>query len=87
MMSLTAQKNIPINVASMMILYAVWNYCEFTPKEEQDRIIASKEFEKKPKNKRNTGGIIKSAIKIQTQEEYEAEKLELELKEKIEIKE
>jgi hypothetical protein len=64
-----------------------WNFCEFTPKEEQDRIIASKEFEQKPKNKRNTGGIIKSAIKIQTQEEYEAEKLELELKEKLEIKE
>ena len=79
------QKTYPNMCSSHLEL--VWNYCEFTPKEEQDRIIASKEFEKKPKNKRNTGGIIKSAIKIQTQEEYEAEKLELELKEKLEIKE
>jgi hypothetical protein len=64
-------------------LELAWNFCEFTPKKEQDRIISSKEFEKKPINKRNTGGIIKSAIKIQTQEEYEAEKLEI--KEKIDL--
>jgi hypothetical protein len=61
-----------------------WNFCEFTPKEEQDRIIASKEFEQKPKNKRNTGGIIKSAIKIQTKEEYAEELLQKE-KEKLKL--
>jgi len=61
-------------------LELAWNFCEMTPKEEQDRIIASREMERPPTNKRNTGGIIKNAIKIQTREEYEREKLELELK-------
>jgi hypothetical protein len=65
-------------------LELAWNFCNFTSKEEQDRIIASKEFEKKPTNKRNIGGVIKSAIKIQTKEEYEEELLQ---KEKLEIKE
>lgn len=61
-------------------LELAWNYTHIVPKEEQDRIIASKEMERPPTNKRNTGGIIKNAISIQTKEEYEAEKLELELK-------
>ena len=47
-------------------LELAWNFCEFTPKEEQDRIIASKEFEKQPTNKRNIGGVIKKAIKIES---------------------
>ena len=54
-------------------LELAWNYCEMTPKEEQDRIIASKEFEKKSSNRRNTGGVIKNAITIQTREERQAE--------------
>ena len=56
-------------------LELAWNFTEFTPKEEQDRIIASKEFEKPPTNKRNVGGVLKSAMNIQTKEEYEAELL------------
>jgi hypothetical protein len=46
-------------------LELAWNFCEFTPKEEQDRIIASKEFERKPDSKRQTGGVIKGAITIE----------------------
>jgi len=56
-------------------LELAWNFTEFTPKEEQDRIIASKEFEKPPTNKRNVGGVLKSAMNIQTKDEYEAELL------------
>ena len=39
------------------------------------RIIASKEWEKPPTNKRNVGGVIKNAMNIITKEEYEAELL------------
>lgn len=46
-------------------LELAWNFCEYTPKEEQDRIIASKEMEQKPK-KRNTGGVIKNAMSIES---------------------
>lgn len=46
-------------------LEMAWNFTEFTPKEEQDRIIREKEFEKKCDKKRNTGGVIKNAIKIE----------------------
>ena len=56
-------------------LELAWNFTEFTPKEEQDRIIASKEFEKPPTNKRSVGGVIKNAMNIITKEEYEAELL------------
>lgn len=56
-------------------LELAWNFTEFTPKEEQDRIIASKEFEKPPTNKRNVGGVLKSAMNIITKEEYENELL------------
>jgi len=52
-----------------------WNFTEFTPKEEQDRIIASKEFEKPPTNKRNVGGVVKNAMSIMSKEEYEKELL------------
>jgi hypothetical protein len=38
---------------------------------EQDRIIREKEFEKPPTYKRNTGGVIKNAIKIQDREDLE----------------
>ena len=53
-------------------LELAWNYCEMTPKEEQDRIIASKEFEKPSTSKRDVGGVMKQAIKIETVEEYNA---------------
>ena len=56
-------------------LELAWNFTEFTPKEEQDRIIASKEFEKPPTNKRSVGGVIKNAMNIITKDEYEAELL------------
>ena len=56
-------------------LELAWNYTEFTPKEEQDRIIASKEWEKPANNKRNVGGVVKNSIKIQTKQEYEEELL------------
>ena len=56
-------------------LELAWNFTEFTPKEEQDRIIASKEFEKPPTNKRNVGGVLKSAMNIITKEEYQNELL------------
>jgi len=52
-------------------LELAWNFTEFTPKEEQDRIIREKEFEKPPTYKRNTGGVIKNAIKIQDREDLE----------------
>jgi hypothetical protein len=55
------QKTYPNMCSSHLEL--AWNFCEFTPKEVQDRIIASKEFEQKPKNKRNTGGIINLQLK------------------------
>lgn len=56
-------------------LELAWNFCSYTSKEEQDRIIASKEFEKPPTNKRNVGGVLKNAMNIMTKEEYEAELL------------
>jgi hypothetical protein len=49
------------------MLEVAWNFHEFTPKEEQDRIIASKEFERKPKQ-RMMGGIIKNAMSIESRE-------------------
>jgi len=70
------QKAYPNMCASWLEL--AWNFTEITPKEEQDRIIKSKEMERPPTKKRNTGGIIKNAIKVQTREEYELEKLALE---------
>jgi hypothetical protein len=53
-------------------LELAWNYCEMTPKEEQDRIIASKEMERKPINKRTTGGVIKNAISIEKKSDEES---------------
>tara|TARA_R110000823_G_scaffold105443_1_gene223835 strand:- start:1727 stop:2068 length:342 start_codon:yes stop_codon:yes gene_type:complete len=49
------------------MLEVAWNFHEFTPKEEQDRIIASKEFEGKPKQ-RMMGGIIRNAMSIESRE-------------------
>lgn len=46
-------------------LEMAWNFTEFTPKEEQDRIIREKEFERPLEKKRNTGGVIKNAITIE----------------------
>ena len=65
------KKRYPDMCASWLEL--AWNFCQITPKEEQDRIIASKEMERKPDKKRNTGGLVKNAIKIQTREEVELE--------------
>jgi hypothetical protein len=65
------QKLYPDVCASWLEL--AWNFCEFTPKEEQDRIIREKEFEKPPTKKRFTGGIIKNAIKIEDREDLEKE--------------
>ena len=56
-------------------LELAWNFTEYTPKEEQDRIIASKEWEKPSTKKRDIGGVIKNAMKIQTKEEFEEELL------------
>ena len=47
-------------------LELAWNFTEYTPKEEQDRIIKEKLWESKPKHKRQTGGAIKNAIRILT---------------------
>mgnify|MGYP003655378763 CR=1 FL=1 len=55
-------------------LELAWNYCTFTPKEEQDNIIKNKLWEGKPVNKKQTGGIIKDAMNIMTKEEYELSK-------------
>jgi hypothetical protein len=45
-----------------------WNFHEKTPKEEQDRIIKEKLFEKPSEVKRMLGGVIKGAIKIEEKE-------------------
>jgi hypothetical protein len=45
-----------------------WNFCEQTPKEEQDRIIKEKLWEGKPENKRATGGLLIDAMTIETPE-------------------
>jgi hypothetical protein len=42
-----------------------WNFHEKTPKEEQDRIIKEKLFEKPCEVNRMLGGVIKGAIKIE----------------------
>ena len=47
-------------------LELAWNFTEYTPKEEQDRIIKEKLWEGKPKHKRQTGGTITNAIRILT---------------------
>jgi len=47
-------------------LELAWNYTEYTPKEEQDRIINEKLWEGKPTHKRQTGGTITNAIRILT---------------------
>ena len=47
-------------------LELAWNFCEFTPKEEQDRIIREKEFEKPCESNRLTGGVIKNAISVES---------------------
>lgn len=52
----------------MAMLELAWNFHEFTPKEEQDRIIASKEFERKAK-RRMMGGILKSAMTVESRGE------------------
>jgi hypothetical protein len=57
------QKLYPNMCPSMLEL--AWNFCEFTPKEEQDRIIKEKTFEGKPKP-RMMGGTIKSAMTIES---------------------
>ena len=63
-------------------LELAWNYCEFTPKDEQDEIIRSKIWEKAPSTRRNTGGVIKNSMNIQTREEraIEIEKEEIDKK-------
>lgn len=57
------QKLYPNMCPSMLEL--AWNFCEFTPKEEQDRIIREKAFEGKPKS-RMMGGTMKSAMTIES---------------------
>ena len=42
-----------------------WNFHEKTPKEEQDRIIKEKLFEKPSEVNRMLGGVIKGGIKIE----------------------
>jgi hypothetical protein len=42
-----------------------WNFHEKTPKEEQDRIIKEKLFEKPCEVNRMLGGVIKGAMKIE----------------------
>lgn len=48
------------------LLELAWNFCEFTPKEEQDKIIAEKRWEGKPVKKRMMGGTIKNAMTIES---------------------
>ena len=52
----------------MAMLELAWNYHQFTPKEEQDRIIASKYMEGKPKP-RMMGGIMKNSMSIESRGE------------------
>lgn len=47
-------------------LEMAWNFCEITPKEEQDKIIKNKLWEGKPDKKKDTGGLIKDAMSIET---------------------
>ena len=47
-------------------LEMAWNFCEITPKEEQDRIIKDKLWEGKPDKKKDTGGLINDAMSIET---------------------
>ena len=49
-------------------LEMAWNFCEITPKEEQDRIIKEKLWEGKPEKKRGTGGLLIDAMSIETPE-------------------
>jgi len=42
-----------------------WNFHEITPKEEQDKIIKEKLFEKPSEINRMLGGVIKGAMKIE----------------------
>jgi len=53
------------NVCSSLLELA-WNFCEYTPKEEQDRIIKEKLWDKKPTKQRQMGGTIKNAITIES---------------------
>lgn len=46
-------------------LEMAWNFCEITPKEEQDRIIKEGLWEGKPKKVRDMGGILKNAMTIE----------------------
>tara|TARA_R110001592_G_scaffold335515_1_gene620353 strand:+ start:372 stop:749 length:378 start_codon:yes stop_codon:yes gene_type:complete len=66
-------------------LELAWNFTEYTPKEEQDRIIATKCWEVPPTNKRNTGGVLHNSMSIMTREEDEKQKLEAELKKKLDL--
>lgn len=45
-------------------LELAWNFCEYTPKEEQDKIIREKLWEKPPEKRRQSGGVLKSAMSI-----------------------
>ena len=58
-------------------LEMAWNYTEYTPKEEQDRVIKEKLWEGKPTNKRQTGGTLKNAMHIMTRDEYALEATDL----------
>jgi len=61
-------------------LELAWNFCEYTPKEEQDAIIAEGRWEGPSKVARNLGGVIKDAISITGDEQPEQpaiEKLEI----------
>ena len=53
------------------LLELAWNFCEYTPKEEQDAIIAEGRWEGPPKKHRILGGVIKNAISIETPGEVE----------------
>ena len=60
------QKLYPNMCVSMLEL--AWNFCEYTPKEEQDKIIKEKLWEGKPVNKRMMGGTIKNAVSVESRE-------------------
>ena len=47
-------------------LELAWNFTTFTPIEEQNKIIREKLWEGKPSNRRNTGGIIRDAMSIES---------------------
>ena len=52
-----------------------WNYCEFTPQEEQDNVVKNKLWEEKPTKRRATGGTLYNSMNIVTANEIDKKEL------------